>query len=386
VRLQEKDSFEQAVRAALAAIMSSPRFLFLDEKPGKLDDYALACRLSYFLWSTMPDEELFSAAENGKLGTREALRGQVERMLRSPKAEAFTRNFCGQWLGLRDIDFTEPNYLSYPEFDQMLKISMVKETELFFSEVLKEDLSLANFVASDFSFLNGRLAAHYGIPGVDGWEFRKVALPPESHRGGVMTMASVLKVTANGTTTSPIKRGVWVLEQILGTPPPKPPANVPAIEPDIRGAKTLREQLAKHRNDATCATCHARIDPPGFVLENFDVIGGWRDFYRLTNWVAGAKEIKGVRYLRGRDVDPASELADGRRIQNVDELKQEILKDKDQVARALTRRLVTYATGGSPESLDEPEIESIVGRIRGHDYGLRTLVHEIVQSRLFREK
>ena len=201
-----------------------------------------------------------------------------------------------------------------------------------------------------------------------------------------MTMASVLKVTANGTTTSPITRGVWVLERILGTPPPKPPANVPAIEPDIRGAKTLREQLAKHRNDATCATCHARIDPPGFALESFDVIGGWRDFYRLSNWVAGAKEIKGQRYLRGQNVDPTTELADGQKIQNVDELKQAILKDKDQLARALARRLVTYATGGAPESSDQREIEAIIGRIRGRNYGFRSLIHEIVQSRMFREK
>ena len=162
----------------------------------------------------------------------------------------------------------------------MLKVSMVKETLLFFDEVLKNDLSLTNFVASDFTMLNGRLARHYGIPGVDGLEFRKVALPPDSHRGGVLTMASVLKVTANGTTTSPILRGAWVLDRILGTPPPKPTVDVEAVEPDIRGATTIREQLAKHRQRAECASCHVKIDPPGFALESFDVIGGWRDYYR----------------------------------------------------------------------------------------------------------
>jgi len=384
-RLAEKDSFEQAMRAGFSAVMTSPNFLFLDEKPGKLDGTALASRLSYFLWSTMPDDELMALAATGRLGEPATLRAQVERMLKSPKADAFTRNFCGQWLGLRDIDFTEPSG-AYPEFDQMLKASMVRETELFFAEILKEDLSLANFVASDFSFLNGRLARHYGIPGIDGWEFHKVPLPPESHRGGVLTMASVLKVTANGTTTSPIKRGVWVLERILGTPPPKPPANVAALEPDIRGAKTLREQLAKHRNDPTCASCHSRIDPPGFVLESFDVIGGWRDFYRVTSWGPGVKEIKGQRYLRAQDVDPTTELPDGQKIRNIEEFKQALLRDKDQLARSLARRLVTYATGGAPEASDQREIEAIVDRIREKNYGFRTLVHEIVQSRLFREK
>ena len=266
-KLAAKQSFEQAVRVGLTAIMLSPDFLFLREKPGRLDDFALASRLSYFLWSTMPDEELLTLAEKGKLHEPETLRAQVERMLKHPKAAAFTENFVGQWLGLRDIDFTEPSFLLYPEYDALLRVSMVKETELFFAELLKNDLSVTNFVASDFSMLNGRLAKHYGIPGVDGYAFRKVTLPPESHRGGVLTMASVLKVTANGTTTSPVTRGVWVMDRILGTPPPNPPSDVPAIEPDIRGATTIREQLAKHRQIASCAACHAKIDPPGFALE-----------------------------------------------------------------------------------------------------------------------
>jgi mono/diheme cytochrome c family protein len=386
-RLADKDTFEQAVRVGLAAVMSSPKFLFLKEKPGKLDDFALASRLSYFLWSTMPDEELFALAEQKKLSEPEILRQQVERMLRDPKSAAFTTNFCGQWLSLRDIDQTAPHYLLYPEWDQMLKVSMVRETELFFTEILKNDLSLTNFVASDFSMLNGRLAQHYGIPDVPGlWEFHKVTLPTDSHRGGVLTMGSVLKVTADGTNTSPVKRGSWVLERILGTPPPRPPADVPPLEPDIRGAKTLREQLAKHRNHASCASCHARIDPPGFALESFDVIGGWRDYYRQANWGAGVKAVKGQRYLQGPDVDATGETADGRRFQNIDEFKQLLLRDKDQLARALTERLLTYATGGAPEAADKREIEAIVARIRNKTYGLRMLVHEIVQSKLFQHK
>src|SRR5205823_12339595 len=187
----------------------------------------------------------------------------------------------------------------------MLKVSMIRETELFFAEVLKDDLSLTNFVASDCTMLNARLAKHYGIPGLDGFAFRKVTLPRGSHRGGVLTMASVLKVTANGTTTSPVTRGVWVMERILGTPPPKPPADVPSLEPDIRGATTIREQLAKHRQIASCASCHAKIDPPGFALESFDVIGGWRDFYRTTG-NGGPVTVDGRRmpYHKGKTVDP----------------------------------------------------------------------------------
>ncbi len=386
-KLDEKRTFEQAVRVGLVAVMVSPDFLFLREQPGKLDDFALASRLSYFLWSTMPDEELLSLAAGRKLGLPETLRGQAERLLRDPRAVSFTENFVDQWLGLRDIDFTEPTHILYPEFDDMLKVSMLRESHLFFEEILKNDLSLANFVASDFAMLNGRLAKHYGIPGVDGWEFKRVALPPDSHRGGVMTQGSVLKVTANGTSTSPVIRGAWVLDRILGTPPPRPPAGVPSVEPDIRGATTMREQLAKHRQIATCATCHVRIDPPGFALESFDVIGGWRENYRTSGRGQEVK-VDGRRmpYLKGPKVDPADVMPDGEKFQDIDGLKQLLLKDKDQVARALAVRLLTYATGGAPGMADVPEIDAIVKKIRDKDYGLRTLVHELVQSAVFRTK
>ncbi len=386
-RLAGKYSFEQAVRVGLKGVLVSPDFLFLREKPGKLDDFALAARLSYFLWSSMPDEELLALAGRGHLGRPEVLRAQVERLLASPKAAAFSENFVGQWLGLRDIDFTIPDRRLYPEYDEMLKASMVKETLLFFDEVLKGDLSLTNFVASDFSMLNGRLARHYGIAGVEGWEFRKVPLPPGSRRGGVLTMASVLKVTANGTTTSPVIRGAWVLDRILGTPPKPPPAGVSAVDPDIRGATTIREQLAKHRQIASCATCHVKIDPPGSALESFDVIGGWRENYRsLGRGEAVSIEGRKMPYQKGPKVDPSDVLADGRRFRDIDELKELLLADKDQLARGLAGKLVTYATGQPPRPADRPEIEAIVGRIRGKDYGLRTLVHEIVQSELFRHK
>lgn len=386
-RLKEKHTFEQAIRVGLAAIMVSPEFLFLEEKPGQLDNFALASRLSYFLWSLPPDEELLALAEKRQLDRPETLRAQVERMLKAPQAANFTENFVGQWLGLRDIDFTIPSHILYPEFDDMLKVSMLRETELFFNELLKDDLSLLNFVSSDFTMLNGRLARHYGIPGVDGWEFHKTTLPPDSHRGGVLTMASVLKVTANGTSTSPVTRGAWVLDRILGTPPPRPPENVAALEPDIRGATTIRQQLAKHRQIEACAGCHARIDPAGFALESFDVIGGWREYYRSSG---NGKEVlvegRRMHYLQGPPVDPADKLPDGRAFQNIDELKQLLLADKDQIARALTTRLVTYATGGAPAAADLPQIDAIVTWIREKNYGFRSLIQEIVASDFFRRK
>jgi hypothetical protein len=386
-KLEQNDSFEQAVRVGLKAVLVSQPFLFLREKSGKLDNFALAGRLSYFLWSSTPDDKILALAEQGELSNPDVLREQVERMLQDPKAAAFTENFAGQWLGLRAIDATMPDSMLYPEFDDLLKVSMVKETMLFFDEVLKNDLSLTNFVNSDFAILNSRLAKHYGIPGVEGLEFRKVELPPESHRGGVLTMASVLKVTANGTTTSPILRGAWVLDRILGTPPPKPTVDVEAVEPDIRGATTIRDQLAKHRQNAECASCHSKIDPPGFALENFDVIGGWRERYRSIGegepaFVDGRKK----RYLNGPKVDAADALPDGRRFHDIDEYKQLLLADKDQLARALTEKLLSYATGAAPTTGDRAEIEAIVRNIAGKNYGFRSLVHEIVQSKVFQSK
>lgn len=386
-RLDGGSSFEQAMRAALKGVLVSPEFIFLREAPGRLDDYALASRMSYFLWSTMPDETLFELADQGKLSQPDVLHEQVERMLNDPKAAAFTENFVGQWLSLREIDFTEPSHILYPEFDHMLKVSMIRETELFFEEVLKHNLSLANFAASDFTMLNGRLAKHYGIPGVDGWEFHKVSLPPESHRGGVLTMASVLKVTANGTTTSPVLRGAWVLDRILGTPAPPPPDDVPVLDPDIRGATTIREQLAKHRTLPACASCHTQIDPPGFALESFDCIGGWRENYRVTgNGKTVVIDGRRMAYHEGRMVDPSDIMPNGKAFTNVDEFKQILLEDKDQLARALTTKLLTYATGAAPATSDRPQIDAIVQSIGKKDYGFRTLIHEVVKSELFQTK
>jgi uncharacterized protein DUF1588/uncharacterized protein DUF1585/uncharacterized protein DUF1592 len=262
----------------------------------------------------------------------------------------------------------------------------MRETHLFFDDLLKHDLSLANSVASDFTFLNERLAKHYGIPDVEGLAFRKVPLAPGSHRGGVLTMASVLKVTANGTNTSPVVRGAWVLDRILGTPPSPPPPNVPAVEPDIRGATTMREQLARHRATPSCNSCHAKIDPPGFALESFDVIGGWRDSYRTTG-NGKPVEVDGRRmpYRDGKKVDPADEF-NSAKFADIDEFKQLLLKDKDRLARSLAEKVLTYATGAPPSFVDEAVVDEIVKRVRERNYGFRTLVHEVVQSKIFQTK
>ncbi len=387
--LKQGNSFEAAMRVVYRATLTSPSFLFRIEQPGRLNDYALASRLSYFLWSSMPDERLFMLAAEGQLSRSDVLAAEVERMLASPRALEFTRNFTGQWLGLRKIDDTAPDERLYPEFDELLKVSMVRETELFFEELLQHDLSLLNFIDSDFTMLNEPLARHYGIGGVAGLAFRKVALPPGSHRGGVLTHASILKITANGTTTSPVLRGVWVLENLLGQKPPPPPANVKAIEPDIRGATTIREQLAKHRSVESCAVCHQKIDPPGFALENFDVIGGWRDYYRsagegkpLTLRVRGEP----VQYRQGPAVDASGTLANAKAFRDIDALKRLLREEKDLVARCVAAKLLTYATGEGITFSDRAVVEGLVDSIREKDYGLRTLVHAVVNSERFRTK
>ncbi|MBL8830641.1 MAG: DUF1588 domain-containing protein, partial [Planctomycetaceae bacterium] len=228
---------------------------------------------------------------------------------------------------------------------------------------------------------------HYGIPGLDGWEFRRTTLPPESHRGGVLTMGSVLKVTANGTTTSPVLRGAWILDRILGTPPSPPPPDVTVLDPDIRGATTIREQLAKHRSVPACASCHSTIDPPGFALESFDCIGGWRDEYRVTG--SGKSVVidgRRMAYHIGKPVDPSDVMPDGQKFANVDQFKQILLQNPDQLSRSLATKLLTYATGAAPTSSDQPAIEKIVNDVRERKHGLRSLVHAVVQSEIFRSK
>ena len=393
--LDNGQSFEDALRTGYKAVLASPKFLYFREPTGILDDHALASRLSYFLWSTMPDETLISLAQNGSLHQPEVLYAQVERMLLNPKARAFTENFTGQWLSLREISATTPDKTLYPEFEELLQWSSVRETQLFFDEMLTENLSLRNIVDSDFAMLNARLATHYGIPDVYGVAFRKVMLKPEHHRGGVLTHASVLKVTANGTSTSPVIRGVWFLDRILGRPVPPPPPNVPAVEPDIRGATTIREQLAKHRATENCEGCHTRIDPPGFALENYDAIGGWRQRYRVVadrkEWVNNrigplAKYLAAYQYGEGRPIESSDTMADGQRFANLSELKKILLVHPEQIASCFTEKLVTYATGHPVGFHDHQVVNKILEEAKASDYGLRSIVHAVVASELFQKK
>lgn len=392
-------SFETALRAGLKAVLASPKFLYFRETTnddgGRLDDYSLASRLSYFLWSTMPDETLLSLAGRGDLHKPDVLQEQVERMLKHPKAKSFTENFTGQWLSLRDIDATTPDKALYPEFEELLQWSSLRETHLFFEELLNNNLGVRNIVDSDFAMLNGRLAEHYGIPNVDGVEFRRVPLRPEYHRGGVITQASVLKVTANGSNTSPVLRGVWVLDRILGQPVPPPPPNVPAVEPDIRGATTIREQLAKHRATKNCSSCHSRIDPLGFALENYDVIGGWRDRYRVVaerkEWVQNrvgplATYLAAWQYGLGPTIDASDALPDGRRFTDMSELRKLLIADPERIARCLTEKLITYATGQPVGFRDRRSVDRILEASKPSDYGLRAIVDAVVASDLFQKK
>ena len=390
-RLDRGFEFHTALRSTYKAILSSPRFFYFREQPGPLDDYAIASRLSYFLWSTLPDDELTSLAARGELRKPVVLRAQVERMLGDKRSQRFIENFTGQWLELQKINATTPDPSLYREFDAFLLWSMPRETQMYFGEILQHDRSVAEFVHSDWTMLNSRLAKHYGIDGVHGGELRRVSLPPNAHRGGVLTHASILKLTANGTTTSPILRGKWVLEKIIGTPPAPPPPNVGAIEPDIRGATTIRQQLEKHKAIAACATCHKHIDPPGFALESFDVIGGWREFYRVSDNRNSKGHVPLPHYperivWRGPDVEIGGVTAQGREFHNIDDYKSLLLEDKEQLARNLARQLLVFGTGADVQFADRDVVQSIATRTREQNYGLRSLIHEVVQSPAFLTK
>lgn len=407
-------SFEPAMLAGYKAILCAPDFLLIGLEsgvpqptkgaPAKLGDHALASRLSFFLWNSGPDATLLDLAAKRALSSPATLRAQVERMLADPRSERFVEHFLDEWLELKKIDFTTPDPNLYPEFDPWLHDSMLAESRAWFRHLLEQNLGVGQVIASDTVLVNQRLAELYGIPGVTGAGLRAVKLPAGSPRGGFLTQAAVLKVTANGTATSPVLRGVWVMERILGIPRQPPPPNVPAVEPDATGAVTIRQMIEKHRADAACASCHAKMDPPGLALENFDVIGGWRDRYRLAGQpkkIRKGKEVIEEPFVEvvseagrrnrsklrlGSEVDATGELADGRKFTDVNGLRALLLADPDALARNLARQLLIYATGAGIRFSDRAAIEAIVARTKPTQHGLRSLVQEVVASELFQTK
>ena len=387
-------SFTEALLATYSGILCSPAFVTMEERPGPLDDFALATRLSYFLWNTEPDEALRSLAAQGKLKDPKTLAAQTERLLADPRSRRFVEAFLDYWLDLRKAGDVSPDETLYADYylDDYLVESAVEETRAFFTELVRKNLPARNLVASDFVTVNDRLATLYGLPEVQGCAIRRVSLPKDSVRGGLLTQASVLKVTANGTTTSPVVRGAWITERILGQPVPPPPAAVPAVEPDIRGATTIREQLAKHRTEPTCRSCHARIDPPGFALESFDVFGGWRDRYRGIGEKDGkveegfGKNGQPFYFHAALPVDSSGALPDGRKFADIREMKRLLVSDERAVARNLVRQLVTYATGAPVRFGDRPKVEAILDRAAPTGYGVQTLIRSLVASELFTKK
>ncbi len=392
-RLEAGLGFAAAMLAGYTAVLASPEFVFLDEKPGRLDDYALATRLALFLWNSEPDAALRSLAARGELHRPEVLRAETRRLLADARSQRLVESFLDYWLEIRKIDDASPSIALYTDYylDDDLTESALEETRRYFADMLQGNRPARNVVDSDYAFLNERLAVHYGIPGVKGVAMRRVALPADSPRGGLMTQASVLKVTANGTTTSPVVRGKWIMERIVGHDLPPPPAAVPAVEPDIRGAVTIRQQLEKHRADESCAMCHRKIDPPGFALESFDVMGGWRDRYRATSLNAAPSPGFGKNgwpftFHEALPVDPSGQLADGRVFKDVRDFKRILLEDETQLARNLTRQLSIYATGAPVGFSDRAAIEGILARTKATGHGAASLIEEIVQSELFLNK
>jgi hypothetical protein len=355
-----------------------------------LTDHALASRLSYFLWRSPPDEELLQLASDGILSDTKTLDAQVSRMLSDERSDRFINEFLDQWLDLELVDATTPDKYLYPEYDDVLRRAMLAETRLLFRHLIDEDLSIANLIESDFTFLNRKLAEHYGIEGVDGEKMRKVTLDEDSIRGGILAHASIAKVTANGTVTTPVKRGSFVLTNLLGLPPNPPPSGAGSIEPDTRGATTIRETLAKHQTVEACAVCHRRIDPPGFALECFDPVGTFRTRYRISKGVKRTADA-GLRFLHkdydpGGRVDCSGQTEDGFTFIDIRDFKRHLMKSKEQVARNLVSLLITFATGAEIQFADRQEVERILNQTEGDEFGLRNIIHHVVRCRMFRQQ
>jgi hypothetical protein len=375
---KDNGSFEEGLAAGIQAILLSPHFLFRIEAlpPARaskaatsLTQHELASRLSYFLWSSMPDDDLLTAADRGKLSRPATLATQVRRMLLDPKAEALVNNFGGQWLQTRALESVKPDRKKFPDFDEYLRLSMARETAMFFESILREDRSILDFIDADYSYLNERLARFYGVTEVQGPEFRKVSFARDAQRGGLLTHASVLTISSYANRTSPVLRGKWVLDNLLGTPPPPPPPDVPNLnEEKIGTTASMREQLELHRKDPICASCHVRMDPLGFGLENFDAVGAWR--------------TKDGEF----PINASGTLPDGRSFTGPQGLKSILKAQPDRFTESLTRKLLMYALGRGLETSDAGAVNEIVRKVAADNYRMSSLILGIVNSQPFQKR
>ncbi len=375
--MKRGDPYEKAFNAPLQAILLHPAFLFRVEhdEPGqaqwKVDAFELATRLSYFLWASTPDKELLQLADQGKLTDPAVLRAQVERLLNDPRAETLSRHFAGQWLGFDDLrEVVNPDPARFPTFTPALRVAMYRESVEFFSYILKENRPVTELLDADYTFLNAELAAHYGIAGVEGTAMQRVKLT-DRQRGGVIGQASVLTATSLPLRTSPVKRGKWILDNLMGTPPPPPPPDAGTLPQDDKTPDGLsfRAQLEKHRRVESCAGCHAKIDPLGFGLENFDAIGRWR-----------------TQDLNGKPVDSQSALPDGSAFSTPEELKKVLLKSSDLFCKNLCRKLLAYALGRPLEYYDEPVVNELLGTLKTNGYQLRPVIQAIATGHPFQSR
>lgn len=375
-------SLHEAIRTGVVRVLCSPGFLFIqepvtDQKPRSLTDYELASRLSYFLWSTMPDDKLFALAASGRLSDPSVLMDQVDVMLDDPKAEALVQGFAGQWLSVRDFGSVEPAAEYSDHHDEALEQASRLEAYAFFREVLSKDLPVTNFLNSDFVMINERLAKHYGVDGVEGAELRRVTIEPNHHRGGVLGMAGLMTFLSDGTRTLPVRRAAWVKTQLFGDPPRNPPPNAGEIQPNTAGQKlTVRQRLDLHRNESTCASCHKKLDPFGIALENYDAVGMWRT----------KANGEGFRGKRAPDLDVSSDFPNGDPFDSLESYKAGLLKRKDEFTRNLVKQVMTYALTRPIGYSDRQTVDAITQTVRSQEYRLRTLIREVIRSELFQSK
>ena len=372
-------TFKEGLATAIQAMLLSPHFLFRIERvpatsptnaaARSLSQYELASRLSYFLWSSMPDDALFAAAERGQLAQPKALEAQVRRMLLDPKAHALIENFGGQWLQVRKLESVKPDLKRFPDFDEYLRLSMRRETEMFFESIVQEDRSILDFIDANYTYLNERLARFYNVPNVQGPQFRKVLFSTEAHRSGLLGQASVLTVSSYANRTSPVLRGKWVLENLVGAPPPPPPPDVPNLdEAKIGLTSSMREQMEQHRQNPVCASCHTRMDPLGFGLENFDAIGAWR--------------TQDGKF----PINASGTLPDGKSFDGLPGLEAVLKAQPDAFTECLARKLLIYALGRGLEHDDDPTVKKIVKNVKTDNYRFSSLILEIVKSEPFQDR